>query len=131
MAAGAVASVGYLRQFFPRISGERRRINLGDPAQFPVDTFTYLERYSMFIYRDHEGVRALSARCTHLGCILENTTDGFECPCHGSCYSLDGKVVSGPATRDLTWFHVGGAADGRIVIDPGRAVGSAEKYMTT
>jgi cytochrome b6-f complex iron-sulfur subunit len=90
-ATGAVAAISYLRQFFPRLAGEKQRIALGDPGMFPVDTYTFLEEHKLFVYRDHEGIKAVSAVCTHLGCILEKSSDGFECPCHGSCYNDDGK----------------------------------------
>ena len=127
---GVVAAASYLRQLFPRLAGEKRRIAIGDTAQYPVDTYTYLDEHNLFVYRDHEGIRAVSAVCTHLGCILEKTTEGFECPCHGSCYNLKGEVLSGPAPRDLSWYQVNRTADGKIVIDPGRIVGAEEKYLT-
>jgi cytochrome b6-f complex iron-sulfur subunit len=127
---GVVAAISYLRQFFPRLAGEKRRIAIGDVARYPVDTYTYLEEHHLFVYRDHEGIRAVSAVCTHLGCILERTTDGFECPCHGSCYDRNGKVLSGPAPRDLSWYLVSRSADGRIIIDPGRTVGPGDKFLT-
>jgi cytochrome b6-f complex iron-sulfur subunit len=128
---GLAAAASYLRQFFPRLTGERRRIAIGDSMQYPVDTFTYLKEHNLFVYRDHEGIRAVSAVCTHLGCILEKTTDGFECPCHGSCYNLKGEVVSGPAPRNLSWYLVQKAADGKIIIDPGKIVRADEKYLTS
>jgi len=129
--AGAIAAVSYFRQFFPRLAGEKRRIPLGDPRRFPVDTFSYLEEHKLFVYRDHEGVKAVSAICTHLGCILEKSMDGFECPCHGSCYSDKGEVLSGPAPRNLTWYSVDRAADGKIVINPGRSVSPDDKFLTS
>ncbi len=44
----------------------------------------------------------ISAHCTHLGCTIDTMKEGeLLCPCHGSRYSLDGKVVSGPARRNL------------------------------
>ena len=56
------------------------------------------------VYRDESGaVHALSARCTHLGCIVGwNRADRtWECPCHGSRFAHDGTLVQGPATADL------------------------------
>jgi cytochrome b6-f complex iron-sulfur subunit len=129
LVAGISAAVSYLRQFFPRRAGERRRIPLGDPQRFPVDTYTFLADHNLFVYRDHEGIRAVSAVCTHLGCILEKSTDGFSCPCHGSTYNEEGEVMSGPAPADLAWFEVTRAADGRIVIDPGKRVDAEYKYL--
>jgi menaquinol-cytochrome c reductase iron-sulfur subunit len=41
--------------------------------------------------------------CTHLGCYFSwnQTTQRFECPCHGSVFSIEGKVLGGPAPRPL------------------------------
>lgn len=130
-AAGAVAVMSYFRQFFPRIAGEKRRITLGDTSRFPVDTYTYLEQHDLFIYRDYEGVRAVSAICTHLGCTIKSTSDGFECPCHGSCYDHQGEVLSGPAPRALSWYQVGQSPDGKLIVDPGRMVKANEKFLSS
>lgn len=130
-ASGLVVAISYLRQFFPRIAGEKRRITLSDSSLFPVDTFTYLDEHKLFVYRDHEGVRAVSAICTHLGCTLKRSTDGFECPCHGSCYNNQGEVLSGPAPRDLSWFRVSRTSDGKVMIDPGEIVGAEDKFIST
>ncbi|PAZ15833.1 FAD-dependent oxidoreductase [Streptomyces sp. SA15] len=56
------------------------------------------------VYRDEGGhLHALSPRCTHMGCIVAfNAAErAWECPCHGSRFDTDGKVVQGPATRAL------------------------------
>jgi glycine/D-amino acid oxidase-like deaminating enzyme/nitrite reductase/ring-hydroxylating ferredoxin subunit len=56
------------------------------------------------VYRDEAGaLHALSARCTHLGCIVNwNSGEGtWDCPCHGSRYGPDGEVIMGPAVRGL------------------------------
>jgi cytochrome b6-f complex iron-sulfur subunit len=43
-----------------------------------------------------------SAHCTHLGCKIDKMEgDRFVCPCHGSHYDLEGKVLKGPAYKDL------------------------------
>ncbi len=49
------------------------------------------------------GFLALSAKCTHLGCMIQSdlTTAGFACPCHSSKFNEYGEVLSPPATRAL------------------------------
>jgi menaquinol-cytochrome c reductase iron-sulfur subunit len=49
------------------------------------------------------GVVAFGPQCTHLGCAYhwEEGQKEFFCPCHNSIFSLDGKVVAGPAPRPL------------------------------
>ncbi|MFE3192718.1 ubiquinol-cytochrome c reductase iron-sulfur subunit [Nocardia sp. NPDC059240] len=46
--------------------------------------------------------QGFSSTCTHLGCKVNEVTDGLiKCPCHGSSYHLDGTVAGGPAPRAL------------------------------
>lgn len=55
-------------------------------------------------YRDELGqLHERSATCTHRGCIVEWNAIArtWDCPCHGSRYGCDGKVITGPAVRDL------------------------------
>ncbi|GIV60434.1 Rieske 2Fe-2S domain-containing protein [Rhodocaloribacter litoris] len=49
---------------------------------------------------------AVWTRCTHRGCQVEPAGDRLVCPCHGSEYTLDGKVVKSPARMDLRRFRV-------------------------
>lgn len=56
------------------------------------------------VYRDESGeLHSLSARCTHLGCMVRfNPAERtWDCPCHGSRFDLDGAVIEGPAVRGL------------------------------
>ena len=56
------------------------------------------------VYKDATGeVHAVSATCTHLGCIVHFNAGetAWECPCHGSRFATDGSVIQGPATRPL------------------------------
>jgi glycine/D-amino acid oxidase-like deaminating enzyme/nitrite reductase/ring-hydroxylating ferredoxin subunit len=56
------------------------------------------------VYRDEAGeMHSLSARCTHLGCIVRfnRAERTWDCPCHGSRFAHDGEVIEGPAVRAL------------------------------
>jgi cytochrome b6-f complex iron-sulfur subunit len=55
----------------------------------------------------------LNAVCTHLGCVVPwNAGENkFICPCHGSQYNAEGKVVRGPAPLSLALVHVNVADD--------------------
>jgi glycine/D-amino acid oxidase-like deaminating enzyme/nitrite reductase/ring-hydroxylating ferredoxin subunit len=56
------------------------------------------------VYRDDAGdLHKVSAVCTHLGCIVtfNNAETTWDCPCHGSRFDVDGKVIQGPAVKDL------------------------------
>lgn len=55
-------------------------------------------------YRDEAGkLHAVSATCTHLGCIVtwNGAEKSWDCPCHGSRFDIEGKVLHGPAVKDL------------------------------
>jgi carotenoid phi-ring synthase / carotenoid chi-ring synthase len=50
---------------------------------------------------------AISLTCTHQGCTVKQSADGnFHCPCHGAVFAADGKVLKGPAERDLAKFQI-------------------------
>jgi glycine/D-amino acid oxidase-like deaminating enzyme/nitrite reductase/ring-hydroxylating ferredoxin subunit len=56
------------------------------------------------VYRDKSGrLSAVSAVCTHLGCIVafNDAEHSWDCPCHGSRFTPEGVIINGPATRPL------------------------------
>ena len=73
------------------------------------------------VYRDDQGIYAISRVCTHLGCIVKPVPEGFECPCHGSRYDRDGNVTKGPAPRPLQWLEVK-EQGGVLYVDEGTGV---------
>ncbi|MGQ0734057.1 MAG: ubiquinol-cytochrome c reductase iron-sulfur subunit [Acidobacteriota bacterium] len=82
---------------------------------------------SLAVFRDAEGVYAISTICTHLGCIVHASVQGFDCPCHGSGFLPDGSVRKGPAPRPLDWLKVtpAGASvvvDESVTVPPGTKV---------
>jgi glycine/D-amino acid oxidase-like deaminating enzyme/nitrite reductase/ring-hydroxylating ferredoxin subunit len=56
------------------------------------------------VYRDQQGaLHACSPVCTHLACDVawNKAEQSWDCPCHGSRFSPDGRVINGPAVTDL------------------------------
>jgi len=120
-ALGAVA--GSLRLASPDFfEGPPERFPLGLPSDFKTGTLTWLQDQQLFVSRDGTGFGAFSSRCTHLGCTVRRTADGFFCPCHGARYDEMGLVVSGPARLPLPWFEVWAEPDGCIWVDTGKVV---------
>jgi cytochrome b6-f complex iron-sulfur subunit len=127
ISAGVLAVLGALREVIPPLAKENKKFMVGQLYDFPINAFFLLTAQNVFIYRDYEGVRAMSAICTHLGCVLEATEDGFQCPCHGSRFNVKGRVLSGPAPRSPAYFKVDVAPDGQLLVDMSQKVSYDEK----
>jgi cytochrome b6-f complex iron-sulfur subunit len=56
---------------------------------------------------DNINLSVVNPTCTHQGCTVEWKTDIkiFACPCHGSKFSSNGKVLEGPAKKPLETFR--------------------------
>ena len=58
-------------------------------------------------YLPAKSKQAISLTCTHQGCTVQKQANGqFLCPCHGSSYDRDGKLIKGPAKRDLSRYQI-------------------------
>jgi Rieske Fe-S protein len=60
------------------------------------------------VYRQVDGaLNIVSAECTHLKCTIAWNRDErtWDCPCHGSRFTYEGKVIHGPANRDLPYYN--------------------------
>lgn len=71
-----------------------------------------LEDGTAAVYRAPDGdVIAVSAQCTHMGCLVawNAAEDTWDCPCHGSRFDVDGTVLEGPATRPLEAVELEGS----------------------
>jgi menaquinol-cytochrome c reductase iron-sulfur subunit len=76
------------------------------------------EKTSTWLVRtDQNSVIAFNPACTHLGCAYhwDGPANRFICPCHASAFSIDGKVLAGPAPRPLDRY-VAKVEDGKILI---------------
>ena len=82
------------------------RLKRGDTDQIPPGEGAIV-RHGLgqaAVHRDGDGrLHAVSARCTHLGCIVDwnGAERSWDCPCHGSRFDIDGSVLSGPAVHPL------------------------------
>lgn len=80
--------------------------SLSSAARLDRDSGEILQRGSskIAVYRDAAGrLHERSAICTHLGCVVawNPVEKSWDCPCHGSRFSPQGRVFTGPANRDL------------------------------
>jgi len=105
------------------------------PARFPVADPAALRRLQdpwkyhqgVWLIRDDRGWYALLGRCTHLSCrpALDPVSRLLVCPCHGSRFDLQGRVVNGPAERSLQRLELARGADGQIWVDTRKETGGS------
>jgi len=123
------SAAGAVRFLVPNVLFEPSQIfKAGKPDDFPDGSVTFLEDERVFLVRQGNTYRCLSAVCTHLGCTVNRADKGYHCPCHGSVFDDQGSVKSGPAPRSLSWFEVSLSKDNRLLIDKSRFV-AADKYL--
>ncbi len=117
------AMVGMARLAKPRVTPEAAtRFRVGRPGDLPPGSVKMIPERQVRLVSTEDGFAAISLVCTHLGCIVQKSDDGFVCPCHGSTFDAEGSVRSGPAPRALPWLAVSQAADGTILVDTSREV---------
>jgi len=108
--AGQAACVG-LRFLASRPAEESQGQVLiaGLVSDFPPGTITPFEQARFFLIRFADGgFLALSVVCPHLACVVgwDGARGRFTCPCHGSEFERDGRVVNPPAPRPLDRYTV-------------------------
>ena len=129
VAALGTAVAGILRLPNPAVlPGPARRFKLGPPEEFAVGSETTFAEQNLVLFHDSEGFYAVSTTCTHLGCAVARSQEGFACPCHGSRFDSKGKVIDGPAPRPLPWLEVSRAADGTLIVNADSEVPEGERY---
>jgi cytochrome b6-f complex iron-sulfur subunit len=91
----------------------------GNPDLYPINSVTYIQEQEVYIVRAAQGFYAVSAICTHLGCITSWHPEHklIECPCHGSKFLSDGAKVAGPAPGPLPHFSISLTPDGDLLVN--------------
>ncbi len=122
--AGLGTSIVGVQYLWPNVLFEEdKRYKIGRPEDIPVGQDVVLPREKIYLVHLNEGFAAITAVCTHLGCMTryESEERRFFCPCHGSVYDLEGNVTGGPAPKKLPRFQV--------VVDKGVLMIDASKVM--
>lgn len=94
-------------------------VNAGKPDRYPPGSVTQDLESGIYIVHGPEGIYAMSAVCTHLGCLtVWNEALGMvACPCHGSKFKRDGTKIEGPAPRPLVWLQASLNDEGDLLVD--------------
>lgn len=118
------AALGMSRMPMPGVlPGQSSQLKIGQPGEYPVSSEPIrVPGQNLFVLHDADGYAVVGAICTHLGCVVALAGEGFDCPCHGSRFALDGKVVRGPAPSSLPWYEVSIGPDGQMVVDTKKTV---------
>lgn len=94
--------VSAIKSFFEMNNGEAKtRVPNGEAKVMEI------QNRKVGIFRDMEDhLHVVSAECMHLGCTVSWNKDEmtWDCPCHGSRYTYEGKVINGPANSDLAAY---------------------------
>ena len=120
LAAAIALAFGQIARFFSfePATAAPAVIPVGKPADYPAGALTYVEAARAYVGHDSQGLYAIDAVCTHLGCLVEHETDdGFACPCHGSHFATNGQVQKGPANQALHHLYLELNRDGQVVVD--------------
>ena len=125
LSAIAVSVLGAVRAMVPDVLYEPPTLFKAEkPEDYPEGIVKFIPEEKVFVDHDAKGIFAMSAKCTHLGCVIDWVEDqnGYLCPCHGAKFLRDGKNDAGPAPKPLPRFQVTLAKDGRLLIDKGITV---------
>lgn len=122
---GFLASVAYPvgRYLIPPEAGESSASSVtlpfgpGDLAPNTARAFKFGNRPGLILRTDSGELRAFSATCTHLGCIVQYRKDinHIWCACHNGHFDLTGRNVAGPPPRPLDAFDVNVRGDQIVV----------------
>ena len=115
--AGTVGLAAVITEILPPQTESFSRIKIGHMDDYPIDEFSFIPEKKIYLFRSRSHIRVLSGVCTHLGCTIKKTEQGFDCPCHGSHFDKTGKVCTGPASRSLDRLKADVSKQGLITVN--------------
>ena len=106
--------------------------NAGKPDRYPQGSVTQDLQAGIYIVHGPEGLYAMSAVCTHLGCLTawKPELGIVACPCHGSKFRRDGSKIEGPAPRPLQWLKAWISDEGDLLVDRSETLGQKQFVRT-
>jgi cytochrome b6-f complex iron-sulfur subunit len=118
---GAILGLGGLIRYFSfePDQGPASVFDLGDANGFPKGSRTIRSEVPAVIINQEGVLQAISLTCTHLGCTIEENKEngaGFTCPCHGSAFDGNGKVINGPAQKPLRSLRVEITGENKVMV---------------
>jgi cytochrome b6-f complex iron-sulfur subunit len=119
-AAAAAAAYPVFQYLAPRtgqLGADKLVFAASDIPEGEAKFFEYAGSSAVLVKTKKGDLIALSAVCTHLGCIVqwEKDQQDFLCPCHAGRYAANGSVVAGPPPRPLAKLPVS-IAEGKITV---------------
>jgi hypothetical protein len=96
-------NVDALKKFFDKWFDKERLNEYAELAPGEAKVVKY-DGEKIALFKDEHGeLHAVNPVCTHMKCTVtwNNTEQSWDCPCHGSRFSFDGRVLTGPADHDL------------------------------
>jgi len=128
-AAAALLPLGLAgceRHRYVRPAGE---LDLGTVRELLYNIVNVRER-AVLVYRDADGWRALSTRCTYNGCDCTYQDPILLCPCCRSQFDLEGRPLQGSKAKiPMPWMEIV-YRDGHLYADPGKLVPASYRYTT-
>mmetsp|Transcript_29667 Transcript_29667/g.53144 ORF Transcript_29667/g.53144 Transcript_29667/m.53144 type:complete len:232 (-) Transcript_29667:214-909(-) len=128
---------GYLYYFYPQVGGGGGGATpCGDIAGAAIVLTDWVKNHKdndrelvqglkgepYYLLSTKDGIKdfAVLSVCTHLGCVVPwvPSANKFCCPCHGSQYDENGKVVRGPAPLSLGLAHTSILENGNVAVSP-------------
>lgn len=106
-AIAAAGTIYPLFRYLSPLSSQRESAKMtipeGDVREGEANFFQFAGSAAVLVRHPGGVLVALSAVCTHMGCIVQWQKDKqeFLCPCHGGRYTADGAVISGPPPKPL------------------------------
>lgn len=113
------------------------RFRIGALRNLVPGSHLFDTKHRVHVFRDDSGyLYAVSAVCTHLGCVTRFRAEGgtehpegfIACPCHGSKFTTKGEVLHGPAQQRLEAYRLT-LEDGDLYVDTNQKLDEDEMIL--